>query len=43
MNINFYKNTSDNNVLNKNITLISTHNIKLKDECNYDTIYFNTW
>lgn len=34
MNINFYKNTSDNNVLNKNITLISTHNIKLKDECN---------
>ena len=37
MNINFYKNTSDNNVLNKNITLISTHNIKLKDECNIMT------
>lgn len=37
MNINFYKNTSDNNVLNKNITLISTHNIKLKDECNIIT------
>ena len=35
--INFYKNTSDNNVLNKNITLISTHNIKLKDECNIMT------
>ena len=37
MDINFYKNTSDNNVLNKNITLISTHNIKLKDECNIIT------
>ena len=37
MDINFYKNTSDNNVLNKNITLISTHNIKLKDECNIMT------
>ena len=37
MNINFYKNTSDNNVLNKNIKLISTHNIKLKDECNIMT------
>ena len=37
MTINFYKNTSDNNVINKNITLISTHNIKLKDECNIMT------
>ena len=37
MDINFYKNTSNNNVLNKNITLISTHNIKLKDECNIMT------
>ena len=37
MDINFYKNTSDNNVLNKNITLISTYNIKLKDECNIMT------